>query len=106
MPLFKRKSLLGIDIGSYSVKLVELGRSKSRFILKALGEIAIPHNIFNLFLESQNKECLNILSLYISKLVEDSKCNTKNVVAAIPSKKFLLLLLNFRQYPRKKLIVQ
>jgi len=80
--LFK-KSLLGIDIGSCSIKLVELDRGKDKYLLKAISEMPIPVGL----VAGDSEESLQTASNYIKKLIADSGSHTKDVVSVIPSDK-------------------
>lgn len=92
-------SLLGIDVGSRSIKLVELLRKKDNFFLKALGEIAIPLGL----LESEGKEGIETLSSYLKKLIEDSGCHATDAVSVIPSDKVFTAIVNFPTMPEDEL---
>ena len=93
------KNLLGIDIGSSSIKLVELDRGKEKFLLRAIGEIAIPSGL----LASESEESFSTLSFYLKKLIQDSGCHTNNAVSTIPSEKVFLSTIEFPPMPKEEL---
>jgi len=44
MPIAKKNQLVGLDIGSHAIKLVEIDNSKKGLILKNFGIIGLPHD--------------------------------------------------------------
>ncbi len=93
------KSLLGIDIGSGSLKLVGLERKRGRFFLKSLGETILPQRL----LSSESEEGLSTLSSYLKNLIKDAGCHTNNVSSAIPSEEVFTAVLNLPQMPENEL---
>ena len=75
-----RYSLLGLDIGSNTIKAVQLDHDNGRFHLKAYGLIPAPPRGF----ESEAESDLQALSSAIKTLLLDSKVSTNNVVCALP----------------------
>jgi len=70
----------GLDIGTYSIKLVELDRSKNGQKLSAIGQLTPPPNL----IYSDSEIDKQTLADHIKKLVKESGVHTKNVVAAFP----------------------
>jgi len=93
------KSFLGIDIGSYSIKLIELRKHKNKYVLVSLGEMPIPPG----FLSFENKEALNALSVYLKKVMNDSKCTTRNTISLVPSEKVFTTFITVPQMTEEEL---
>lgn len=93
------KNLLGVDIGSSSIKLVELDKKGEKFLLRAIGEIVIPSGL----LASESEESLSTLSFYLKKLVSDSGCHTNNVVSVIPSENIFFSTVSFPSMSKEEL---
>lgn len=75
-----RYSLLGLDIGSNTIKAVQLDHNAGRYQLKAYGIASTPPKGF----ESEADSDLEALSQAIKTLLLDSKVSTNNVVCALP----------------------
>ena len=77
--LFGKKGVVGLDIGSNAIKLVELKESRSGFELKSLGEAILPPEAI------VNKVIINSSAVVeaISSLAEELRIGTKNVVTSI-----------------------
>ncbi|MDK2792006.1 MAG: type pilus assembly protein PilM [Deferribacteres bacterium] len=43
----KKENLIGIDIGSYSVKMIELKGKKSGYLLKSISEVVLPEDVIS-----------------------------------------------------------
>jgi len=79
MSIPKKYNLVGLDIGSHSVKLVEIEHGKRGKILKNFGIIGIPHeSIF----EGNIKE-VQVVASAIKKLFKGLKIKNKKVATAI-----------------------
>ena len=70
--------MFGLDIGSYSIKLVQAEKKGNGFVLQAWGEIRTPVDLNS---EAENDELALVES--IKKLVNEVKPNTKKVSLAI-----------------------
>ena len=75
-----RYSLLGLDIGSKKIKLVQLDHLNNRLILKAYGSTSTPPKGF----ASEAESDLQLLSQTIKDLCAENKVSTSEVVAALP----------------------
>lgn len=73
-------SILGIDIGSRSIKLIEIGKDKTGPVLLAAGSIPTPPNA----LTSQADADAKALGQAITKLVHDSASHARTVNLALP----------------------
>lgn len=79
MSVPKKNQLVGLDIGSHSVKLVEIDDSKKGLILKSFGIIGLPQNAI---VEGSVKE-MEIVSAAIKNLYKNLKIKNKNVATSI-----------------------
>jgi type IV pilus assembly protein PilM len=81
VPLFGgEKEHFGLDIGTNSIRLVQLSGGPSRFNLVAFGSAAIPSGLA----QSDSKLDRQNLAKIITELIKSSQITTKNVVSAIP----------------------
>lgn len=79
MPIPKRNQVVGIDIGSHSIKIAEIEDSKKGLVLKNFGIIEIPPEAI---VEGSIRE-MEILSAALSNLLTNLKINNKNVATSI-----------------------
>lgn len=79
MTIQKKNHLVGLDIGSHSIKLVEIEDTKKGKILKNFGIIGLPQEAI---VEGTIKE-LEIVSSAIKTLYRNLKVKNKNVVTSI-----------------------
>ena len=83
---FKSKSVLGVDLGTATIKFVELAKDKGRFNLKNygllnLGEVTKSGSSKTMSLPSDDATVIGALKELLAK----SKVKTKDAVTAIPS---------------------
>jgi type IV pilus assembly protein PilM len=79
MPIAKKNQLVGLDIGSHAIKLVEIDNSKRGLILKNFGIIGLPHDAI---VEGSIKE-MEIVATAIKNLYKNLKVKNKSVVTSI-----------------------
>jgi len=79
MPVPKKNQLVGLDIGSHSIKLVEIDDSKKGFILRNFGMTGLPHNAI---VEGSIKE-MELVSSSIKNLIKNLKVANKNIATSI-----------------------
>ena len=79
MPTPKKNQLVGLDIGSHAIKLVEIEDTKRGRILKNFGIIGLPQDAI---VEGAIKE-MEIVSSAIKTLYKNLKIKNKNVVTSI-----------------------
>ena len=79
MPTTKKNQLVGLDIGSHAIKLVEIEDTKKGRILKNFGIIGLPQDAI---VEGAIKE-MEIVSSAIKTLYKNLKIKNKNVVTSI-----------------------
>lgn len=73
-------STVGLDIGSHSIKLVELGKKEAELTLLAAGSSPTPPKS----LSSTNPADIQALALAIKKLMKDTGCSASKVSIALP----------------------
>ena len=79
MPIPKKNQVVGIDIGSHSIKVAEIEDSKKGMILKNFGMIGLPHNAI---VEGSIKE-MQIVSAALKNLFKNLRIKNKNVATSI-----------------------
>jgi len=79
MPVPKKNQLIGLDIGSHSIKLVEINNSKKGMILKNFGIIGLPKDAI---VEGTIKE-MEVVASAIRKLYYNLNIKNKNVATSI-----------------------
>lgn len=79
MPVLKKNQLIGIDIGSHSIKIAEIEDSKKGMILKNFGMIELPQESV---VEGSIKE-MEIVSAALKNLIKNLKIKNKNVATSI-----------------------
>lgn len=83
MALFEKKetSILGIDIGTSSIKVIEVDRGKGGHTLVTYGFVEDFHRD----LRNLGKEDAKLTSQAIKTVVERSRCRSKRAIAALPT---------------------
>jgi type IV pilus assembly protein PilM len=79
MPVPKKNQLVGLDIGSQSIKLVEINQTKKGLILKNFGIIGLPKDAI---VEGTIKE-MEIVASAIKSLFKNLNVKNKNVATSI-----------------------
>jgi type IV pilus assembly protein PilM len=79
MPVAKKNQLIGLDIGSHSIKLVEIEHSKKGMILKNFGIIGLPKDAI---VEGTIKE-MEVVASAIRSLYKNLSIKNKNVATSI-----------------------
>ncbi|MBN1627414.1 MAG: type IV pilus assembly protein PilM [Deltaproteobacteria bacterium] len=79
MPVPKKNQLIGLDIGSHSIKLVEINQSKKGMILKNFGVIGLPKDAI---VEGTIKE-MEVVASVVKNLYKNLKIKNKNVATSI-----------------------
>lgn len=83
MSLFKKKSssYLGVDLGTHSLKFVELDRAAGRVRLRAYGLAEVASNVSR----EESKESIARVAGILKKLLEKAKAQSRECVAALPN---------------------
>ena len=79
MAVPKKNQLIGLDIGSHSIKLVEIDDSKKGMILKTFGVVGLPKDVI---VEGTIKE-MEIAAAAIKTLYKNLNVKNKNVATSI-----------------------
>jgi type IV pilus assembly protein PilM len=79
MPVPKKNQLVGLDIGSHSIKLVEIDDSKKGMVLKNFGIVHLPKDTI---VEGSIKE-IEVAATAIKNLFKNLNVKNKNVATAI-----------------------
>ena len=79
MPIPKKSQLVGLDIGSHTIKLAEIDDNKRGLFLKNFGVIRLPQDAI---VEGSIKE-MEIVSTAIKNLFRNLKIKNKNVTTSI-----------------------
>jgi len=79
MPVLKKNQLIGLDIGSHSIKLVEIDDSKKGMILKNFGIAYLPKDTI---VEGSIKE-MELAASTLKNLYKNLSIKNKNVATAI-----------------------
>lgn len=79
MELFGKKELIGLDIGSYSIKIVQISRTKKGLQLKNLGIIGISHGCIS----DGSIEDTDATLECIRKLMDQLKVNVRYVATSL-----------------------
>jgi type IV pilus assembly protein PilM len=79
MPIAKKNQLIGLDIGSHSIKMVEIEDQKKGRILKNFGVIGLPPDAI---VEGSIKE-MEVVASAIKNLIQNLKIKNKNVATSI-----------------------
>ncbi|MDD4607343.1 MAG: pilus assembly protein PilM [Patescibacteria group bacterium] len=96
----KKESYLGVDIGSASIKIVELTREKGMPRLLNYGYLEQEIDITR---GENSDEKVRKLAFFIKAICEKSKMVSKNVVAAMPSFSVFSSVVSLPDMPKKDL---
>ena len=92
-------SYLGVDIGTSSIKLVELENYKNQAKLKTYGYADIAINVLSRSIDKNNQ----LIADYIVKIAQQSNVQTRQVVAALPTFSVFNFIINLPPMPKKDL---
>lgn len=92
-------SIIGLDIGSHSIKLVEIGRRKEEVELLAAGSIPTPPKA----LLAINPEDLEAIALVVKKLWKETGAKTKNVNIALPESQVFTRVIDVPELSEREL---
>ncbi len=92
-------SYLGVDIGTSSIKLVELENYKNQARLKTYGYADVSINILSSAIEKNNQSIAD----YINQIANRAHIQTRQVVAALPTFSVFNFIINLPAMPKKDL---
>ncbi len=96
---FSKKEVVGLDIGSSSIKLVELKGSKKGFQLKNLGEALLPPDaIVNKVINNPE----NVIDAIVT-LIDDLSIKSKNVAIGVSGHSVIIKKVSMPKMPDKEL---
>jgi len=90
MGLSKKSQLVGIDIGSHSIKIVQLLQKKKQFELLNAGLVPLPENTF----EDGMTKNPNLVSEAVKQLISSEKIKTKFAVISISGESVVIKKIN------------
>lgn len=79
MPIPKKNQLVGVDIGSHSIKVAEIDDTARGMVLKNFGTIGLPQDAI---VEGSIKE-MEIVSAALKNLLQNLKIKNKNVAVSV-----------------------
>lgn len=91
-----KKSFLGIDIGTSSIKIVELEMAENKPVLSNYGWVHLDELV-------REKDSLALWKKYISKILHDGKFKSKSAYFSIPSAGSLITLIEFPEMSEEDL---
>jgi len=89
----------GLDIGTHSIKAVQLRREKGKPVLVSYATVNSPPQV----LKSEADEDRKALSTAIKNLLQEAEIKTANVVAALPEAKLFTGVVEFPKMSAKEL---
>ncbi len=91
MAILKKNRLVGLDIGSHSIKLVEIDHSKREKSLKNFGVITLPHNaVMEGNIKDEDSVVSAIMALYDNLKIKNRKVATSISGFSVIAKKIAL----------------
>lgn len=99
MGLSKKSQVVGIDIGSHAIKIVQLLKKKKKFELMNVGIIPLPENTF----VDGMTENPNLVTEAIKQLVSCEKIKTKFAVTSISGESVIIKKINVPKMSKDEL---
>ncbi|MFW0862608.1 MAG: pilus assembly protein PilM [Candidatus Komeilibacteria bacterium] len=100
MGLFSKKnSYLGVDIGTASIKLVQLTNDGKKTILDTFGYVDVANDIIHENTPESKQRLIDVLK----KLMEKAGTSTTQAIAALPTFAVFTLLINLPKLPDKEM---
>jgi type IV pilus assembly protein PilM len=93
---FGKKYFLGVDIGTSSIKIVELELGGNKPVLSNYGWVSLEELI-------KEKDSLALWKKYISKIIQEGKFKGRDAYVSIPSSGSLITLIEFPGMEREDL---
>lgn len=101
-----RQTVVGIDIGTTAIKLVELKRKENKFELINYG-ILEKHSHLERINEAIQTSTFKLLeertALLIKNLFSQTKCRTRNIVMSLPNFSTFLSVIDFPRIPAREM---
>lgn len=100
----KNESVIGVDIGASSIKIVQLGKRKGIAVLETYGELSLSS-----YANSEIGQATNLPSSTIAQalkdLLKEANITTKNAGVSIPFSSSLISIIQMPALDKKKLAV-
>lgn len=96
------KIVIGLDIGTHTIKAVQMSREKANNLLLAAGYIATPASNQAAF--SHNSSDEKLMANNINRLVHDMKVTTADVSASLPTSKVITRIVEVPQMSDDELV--
>jgi type IV pilus assembly protein PilM len=93
-----KKSKIGLDIGTHSIKVVELREQHGMYTLRNLGIKEIP-----IAYREEDKRDVTLIARLIKELFAETGIKNKGVVLAIPGSKVSIKVIKMPQIPKSEL---
>lgn len=90
---------IGLDIGSHSIKLIELARDGDRVALVSAGSVPMPHKAINSNLQVDAEA----VAIAIRQLMKDTGTKSKTVMIALPESKVFTRVIEVPQLSQREL---
>ena len=99
--IFGSKDILGVDIGSYSIKIVQLKGSGTKWTLVKNKTILIPEEIANT--DSNPIEKKNLIASLIRDYIKQEKLSTKNAAISVSGSSVVVRYVKFPKISKEDL---
>jgi len=102
LDLFGAKNILGIDIGSFNIKIVQLKNTKeNKWLLVNWGLIPLPDEVFSPELNEEDKK--RIIASLIKSYINERKIKTKNVAVSVSGSSVIVRFVKFPKITKEEL---
>jgi len=98
---FGSKDILGVDIGSYSIKITQLKNNKRKWSLSKYAIVTLPEDI--VFQEINPVEKRTIISSLIKKCLSQNNINTKNAAISVSGSSVIVRYVKFPKISKEDL---
>jgi type IV pilus assembly protein PilM len=95
----KSKSLLGVDIGTSNIKIVQLRPQDGKFVLETYGLVDVSYQITN----KESEESIKETAAALKSLIIRSKATTRRVVASLPNSAVFTSVIDMPKIPTEEL---
>jgi type IV pilus assembly protein PilM len=92
-------TIAGLDIGSHSIKLIELAHEGNQVAIIAAGSIPTPPKSIS----SNNQTDLEVVAVAVKQLVKDTGTKTRNINIALPESKVFTRVIEVPQLSPREL---
>ncbi len=101
---FRNKTFLGVDIGTSSIKVVQLTRERNKYKLDTYGEVHLYEKDNQGRLEETSLKMLdNQVATLLKKIITEAKVKSKKVAMSVPVFSSFSTIINMPDLPRGEL---